>query len=133
MVLDSGDRTALTYALLLLHLEETFVRKALRGAASLHALEQVEVGLGGRQRPGVQDSDEQVEGLEGVGLVVQQEAAGRVAEFEQLRSDLHARVDAHLAVVLRVGVEDLVVVVFQTSDQGLERSRAFVLVDAQKS
>ena len=75
------------------------MRKALGGAASLHAFEQVKVRLGGRQRPGMQDSDEQVQGFEGVGLVVQHEATGRVAEFEQFRSDLHARVDAHLAVV----------------------------------
>jgi hypothetical protein len=62
---------------------------------------------------------------------VQQEVAGRIAEFEQFRSDLHALVDAHLAVVFLVGVEYLVVEVFQTLCQSLQRSRALVLVEAQ--
>ena len=67
------------------------------------------------------DTDQQVQGLNSICFVMQQELMSSVVELEQLRSDLHTWVDAHVAVELHVGVKDFTVEVFDTLDNARQR------------
>ena len=62
---------------------------------------------------------------------MQQKLISCVIYFEQLRSDLHARVDARFTVELQVGVEDSSVEVFDALDDAFETSGSLMLAKAQ--
>ena len=54
-----------------------------------------------------------------------------VVELEQLRSDLHTWVDAHVAVELHVGVKDFTVEVFDALDNAKQWIRTLMLTKAE--
>ncbi len=75
----------------------------------------------------MQHSNKQVQGFSSISFVMQQKLISYVINFEQLSSDLHARVGARFTVELRVGVEDSSIEVFDALDDASKRSGSLML------